>query len=151
MFTFNGETKTIEYGDANIISVRDLWSRWVDWFLTDDNSKFMPAFDTVGGNEIDPLEGTYIPVYAFLLNGWTINLSERNHTVKVKDGILVAKDGATIFNNTVGPYSASASYYLPVMAIGFNPGESVGLTAEVIADEVMARDVLTENSFLHLK
>jgi len=40
-FTFNGATKIITLtSGTTTVSVRALWSAWVTWFLTGDNSKF---------------------------------------------------------------------------------------------------------------
>jgi hypothetical protein len=72
MITFNGATKLIVLSATTELDVQDLWSRWVDWVATDDNSKFLPAFRSVGGDTIDSVAGTYIPVYTFMLNGWKI-------------------------------------------------------------------------------
>jgi hypothetical protein len=55
-YSINGITKTITLTTGTtVVSVRDLWSRWVDWFLTDDNSKFLPAFKSVGGDDTNIL------------------------------------------------------------------------------------------------
>ena len=63
-FTFNGSTKTITLTPGTTeLGVRDLWSRWVDWLLTSDNSKYGPAMAQVGGNDIDSVSGTKIPIY----------------------------------------------------------------------------------------
>ena len=67
------------------MSIRDLWSRWVDWWLIGDNSKYLIAFEQVGGNDIDLTAGTSIPIYAFLKNGWKIKPQEANHTLNVND------------------------------------------------------------------
>jgi hypothetical protein len=48
----------------------ELYSEWVDWAAQGDNLKYLPAFDTVGG---DPLGGgQYIGGYVFIRNdlGW---------------------------------------------------------------------------------
>ena len=87
---FDGSTKVITLTTGTtVVSVRDLWSRWVDWFLTEDNSKYLPAFINVGGDDIDISAGTKIPIYAFLMNGWKIKPQEANHTLTIQDGILL--------------------------------------------------------------
>lgn len=75
-FNFDGPTLTVE-GRADAVvngvfqfTAQDLYSDWVDWFLTDDNSKYPFAFSTSGG---DPLGGgSSIGVYVFMRNdlGW---------------------------------------------------------------------------------
>lgn len=128
-FSFDGNSKTITLtlGTTNV-SVRDLWSRWVDWLLTSDNSKFLPAFETVGGNDIDASAGTKIPVYCFLKNGWRIRPQEANHTLNVGDGILLVDGGGDPFINTTGAFVVRINYQQPVQAISYTTGGGGGMS-----------------------
>jgi hypothetical protein len=139
MLTFNGAAKSITVSETSTISVRDLWSRYVDWFLTDDNSKYGVWFLSIGGNPIDEAEGTYVPVYLFKENDVSILSSDSSATVTVKDGIILNTDGGDPFSDYVG----KIRYSQPVQAISFAAGESTGLTTQSIADEVMSRGVAT--------
>jgi len=123
--TFDGATKiaTLSAGTTSL-SVRDLWSRWVDWLLTSDNSKYQIAMSQVGGDDIDPGAGTQIPVYVFLVNGWKIKPQEANHTLNVVDGILLVSGGGDPFNNTAGSFVVRVNYQQPVQAISFATGGS---------------------------
>lgn len=150
-YSINGDTKVITLTSGTTsVSVRDLWSRWIDWFLTGDNSKYLPAFESIGGNEIDASQGTYIPVYAFLVNGWKIKPQESNHTLTIRDGILLVNGGGDPFNNTSGAYTVRINFQQPVQAISFATGgaSSGGLTAEQDAQLMKA---LTVAKFLALK
>ena len=138
-YFINGITKTITLTTGTTsVSVRDLWSRWVDWFLTGDNSKFLPAFQTVGGNDIDISQGTKIPIYSFLQNGWKIKPQEANHTLTINDGILLVNGGGDPFINTVGAYTVRVNYQQPVQAISFSStgGSGSTLTKEDIRIEM---------------
>jgi hypothetical protein len=136
-YSINGETKTITLTTGTIsVSVRDMWSRWVDWFLTDDNSKFLPAFKSVGGDDIDATEGTKIPIYSFLENGWKIRPQESNHTLSIKDGILLVNGGGDPFINTLGAYTVRINYQQPVQAISFTSGGGSSITKEEIRIEM---------------
>jgi hypothetical protein len=137
-FLFNGPDKIITLTSGTTsVSVRDLWSRWVDWFLTADNSKYLPAFENVGGNEIDQSQGTFIPIYAFLMNGWKLKPQESNHTLTVRDGILLVNGGGDPFNNTAGAYVVRINYQQPVQAISYSSGGSVSApTVEEIRQEM---------------
>ena len=138
-YFINGITKTITLTTGTTsVSVRDLWSRWVDWFLTGDNSKFLPAFKTVGGDDIDPTQGTKIPIYSFLENGWKLRPQEANHTLTVNDGILLVNGGGDPFLNTNGAYTVRINYQQPVQAISFSStgGSSSTLTKEEIREEI---------------
>jgi hypothetical protein len=137
-YIFNGISKTITLTTGTTsVSVRDLWSRWVDWFLTDDNSKFLPAFKNVGGDDIDLTQGTKIPIYSFLENGWKIKPQEANHTLVINDGILLVNGGGDPFINTIGSFVVRINYQQPVQAIIFSSsGGSGGPAASEVADEV---------------
>jgi hypothetical protein len=128
--TFDGPTKVISLTAGTIaVGVRDLWSRWVDWFLTSDNSKYLPAFTQVGGDDIDVSAGTKIPIYAFLMNGWKLKPQEADHTLTVSDGILLVNGGGDPFNNTSGAYVVRINYQQPVQAISFSTSGGGGATA----------------------
>jgi hypothetical protein len=125
--TFNGSTKTITLtAGTTSLSVRDLWSRWVDWLLTSDNSKYPIAMAQVGGNDIDTGAGTKIPIYAFLQNGWRLKPQEANHTLNVGDGVLLVDGGGDPFINTTGSFVVRVNYQQPVQAISFDSGGGGG-------------------------
>jgi hypothetical protein len=133
-YSIDGPTKIISLTlGTTSFSVRDIWSRWTDWYLTSDNSKYLPAFVNVGGDDIDLSEGTSIPIYAFLLNGWRIKPQEANHTLKVNDGIIVVDGGGDPFVNTTGSFIVRINYQQPVQAITVSTsGGSGGATPEEI-------------------
>lgn len=73
-FTFSGESKRIIVSSGvTSVDVQDMYSRWKDWILTADNSKFPQALRTFGG---DPtIAGQYAPRYFFLTNGWRVEVN----------------------------------------------------------------------------
>jgi hypothetical protein len=126
-YSFDGASKIITLTTGTTqVSVRDLWSRWIDWQATSDNSKYLDALDVIGGDDIDPSEGTIIPIYAFLLNGWRIKPQEAHHTLNVSDGILLVDGGGDPFVNTTGSYVVRINYQQPVQAISFDSGGGGG-------------------------
>lgn len=144
-YIFDGATKTITLTTGTIsVSVRDLWSRWIDWFLTGDNSKFLPAFKYVGGDDIDIVSGTLIPIYSFLENGWKVRPQENNHTLSVGDGILLVNGGGDPFLNTIGAYTVRINYQQPVQAISFNSGGggSTNMWEQVIEGGYTAEQIM---------
>ena len=145
-FSFNGTTKTISLSSGTVtMSVVDLWSRWVDWVLTGDNSKYVIAFETVGGNDVDVSQGTTIPIYAFLLNGWRIRPQEATHTLNVTGGILLVSGGGDPFLDTVGSFQVRINYSQPVQAITVSTGGGAGLTlAEIEASLIIAREATSQ-------
>jgi hypothetical protein len=137
-FTFNGNTKIITLTSGTVsVSVRDLWSRWNDWLLTSDNSKYAIAMAQVGGNDIDATAGTSIPIYVFLQNGWQLRPQETSHTLNVNDGVLLVDGGGDPFLNTLGSFAVRINYSQPVQAITVNTAGSSGATADDVWDELM--------------
>ena len=119
-FTFDGPNKRIILtAGTTSVSVRDMWSRAVDWWTTSDNSKFIFPFTQVGGNDIDTASGTKIPIYLFLMDGWRIRPQEANHTLNIGDGILLVDGGGDPFVNTLESFVVRINYQQPVQAISF--------------------------------
>jgi hypothetical protein len=120
-YTFDGPNKRINLSlGTTDMSVRDVWSRWADWVALSDNSKYLPAFSNLGGDDIDPGAGTKIPIYAFMLNGWRIKPQEAHHTLNITDGILLVDGAGDPFVNTTGSYIVRINYQQPVQAISFS-------------------------------
>lgn len=108
-YSFTGTTKIITPADPPVggvinIDVQDLYSRWVDWLLTSDNSKYLVAMRVVGG---DPLPGSkQLGLTYFLTNGWRIRPYEASHTMNI-DGNLYTEEGVSPFIPTVGTYNVT--------------------------------------------
>lgn len=147
--SFNGSTKVVTITTDTELDVKDLWSRWVDWFLTSDNSKYPVAMSQVGGNDIDPSAGTSIPVYIYLENGWKVKPKEANHTLNVTNGILLTSDSSTPYTQTSGSYNVVIRDQQPVQAIGVATGGGGGsLTTE---EHTQLMKTLTTGKFIALK
>lgn len=124
-YTFDGTNKLIILSTGTVsVSLADLWSRWKDWVLA-GNAGEARALDTAGGEPIDPSAGTMVPLYLFLLNGWTIRPQEANHTLTVSGGTLLVSGGGDPFVDTVGAYRVRIRYQQPVQAIGYSTGGAV--------------------------
>lgn len=151
--SFDGPTKVISLSTGTVsLSIRDLWSRWVDWFITSDNSKYPIAFEQVGGNSIDLTAGTSIPIYIFLKNNWKIKPQEASHTLNVSDGIIVVDGGGDPFINTTGSYIIRINYSQPVQAITVATGGGSGLTLNDIEEStVLAKKVDINSSTTEIK
>lgn len=114
MFTFDGPNKRILIDNSAVIdgvvtfTPEELWSRWMDWYLTSDNSKYPQALRITGGDPIGG--GQYIGNYLFFRNdlGWR--------------GIPPTIDGVTIMIN--GAFYGEDPT-LPVMVN--NPGQETDL------------------------
>lgn len=130
--TFDGPNKLIILTTGTTeYDVKDIYSRWKEWVQLSDNSKFLEAFASVGGDTIDAVAGTFIPAYTFLLNGWRIRPQEASHTLAVTNGILLVDGGGDPFVNTTGSFIVRINYQQPVQAItvATGGGGGGGLTA----------------------
>jgi hypothetical protein len=155
MLTFDGPNKLIIISATTTLDVGDMWSRWVDWLLTSDNSKYLAAMRKVGGDDIDPGAGTLVPLYIYLTNGWRIRQQESSHTLSVSGGVVLVDGGGDPFVNTLGSYIVRINYQQPVQAIGYSSGGGGGLTMaqveEACAAAIAGMNVLTTGKFLALK
>lgn len=124
------------------LDVKDLYSRWKEWVLAADNSKYLPAFDSIGGQDIDTAAGTKIPAYLFLLNGWRVRPQAANHTLSVTSGVLLVAGGGDPFVDTVAAHVVRINYQQPVQAIGTSSGGG-GLTPEQAAQLALVHAVIT--------
>lgn len=139
--TFDGITKIATLGaGTNSLSVTDIWSRWVDWLSINDNSKYLPMFNLVGGDSIDITAGTSIPFYAFLLNGWKIKPQENNHTLSVFGGVLLVSGGGDPFINTIGPFTVRVNYSQPVQAVTVSTSGGNVTLSQIESSLVLAKE-----------
>ena len=124
MILFNGSTRVISLDAATSVSLRAVYSRWVDWTTTSDNLKFFPAFSTVA----DPPK---VPVYLTLENGWRILPYAGSYILSLTDGFLYTSDASDPFVPVVG-VEPRIRFENPVVAVGYSTsGASVGEAAVV--------------------
>lgn len=137
-YSFDGANKVISLTSGTTsVTLADLWSRWKDWMLA-GNAGFARAFDTVGGEPIDPAAGTLVPLYLFLLNGWRIRPQEASHTVSVTGGTLLVQGGGDPFVETLGNFRVRIRFQQPVQGFGYSTVGGSGPSAADIAAAVLA-------------
>jgi len=135
--SFDGPTKQITLTTGTVtLSVLDLWSRWVDWWLTDDNSKYGLWFTQIGG------EDASIPIYLFQNTNVSIKPQEADHTLAVTAGILFLDGGGDPFMDTTGAFTVRVNYQQPVVAIATDTGGGAGASAQ----EVWEYDISSTSS-----
>lgn len=129
-YSFNGSSKviTLSSGTTSVV-LYDLYSRYKDWLLA-GNAGYALAMSTVGGEWINQSQGTKVPLYLFLLNGWKIKPQEADHTLAITDGTLLVDGGGDPFIDTTGDYVVRVNYQQPVQAIGYSTSGAGGLTTE---------------------
>lgn len=112
--------------DSTSVTAREMYSAWVDWLALADNTKFLPAFRSVGGDDLGG--GLLIPPYYFLTNGWRVRPMEANQTLTVEGNLFVDGGGDPIVP-TLGAFNVLTKLVVPVQAQGINTGSVVaGLT-----------------------
>lgn len=127
-YTFDGVNKLCILGVGVTLDVKDMYSRWKDWVVLTDNSKFTPFLSVVGG---DPTVGANaIANYFFVLNGWKIRPYEASHTLTV-DGILNVDGGAggDPFTDTIGNWRVRIVQIVPMQAETISVSSEGGLTS----------------------
>lgn len=168
---FDGDNLEISLSTGTTtLDVVDLYSRWKDWVKISDNAKYLVAFARadapgvpLGGDDIDLIAGTTVPVYLFLTNGWRIRPQEASHTLTVTSGILLVLGGGDPFLDTLGTFTVRINYQQPVQAITVATG-GAGATAQEVWEypvpvtpvagsfgEFVARKLLTISKYLGLK
>ena len=96
-FVFDGASKKI-FIDPSAVSgtvitftPQELWTEWVEWVSIGDNSKYLPAFESV----MIPLDDTtMLGQYLFIRNdlGWRGVPPEATHISIIINGSFYAKD-----------------------------------------------------------
>jgi hypothetical protein len=130
-YTFNGSTKIVSLtSGTTILDVRDIYSRWKDWVIS-DGANFLPAFQVVGGDPIDEIAGVYVTSYFFLTNGWRIRPQEANHKLNVVNGILLTIEGTDPFLSTLGTYNVLVLYSQPIKSETVSTGGGGATPAQI--------------------
>lgn len=104
MYSFSGVTKIIHLqSGVTSFEVADLYSNWKNWIQSGNNSMFLPAFSTIGGEPISSTKS--VAPYYFLTNDWKIKPYEGNHSLNVEGNLFVAGGTGNPFVPTNGNYN----------------------------------------------
>lgn len=116
--TFDGVSKIITLGpNSNTLDIKELYASWKEWTQLRDNSKFLPAIRTTGGDPIGV--GAYTGDVYFLINNWRILI---DHSCNI-DGVIYSDDypspfvqvsGTQIVTNKV---SSLVSVVAPIVSV----------------------------------
>ena len=101
--TFDGPNKLLILSSVTLDLIA-AWSAYKGWLLA-GNAGYALAFDTVGGEPINPVSGTLVPLFLFQKNGWKVRPMEANHTLEVINGMLIGEGGGDPFVPTLGSYN----------------------------------------------
>lgn len=92
---FDGVNKLIQLPSTGSFDTKDnLYSAWKEWVAQGDNAKFLPAFDTTGGDPVGT--GQEIAPYFFCRNdlGWRIKMPQASGEIIIS-GNLFPRDANT--------------------------------------------------------
>lgn len=130
--TFDGEARQIYIAPSiSSISVKDdIYSSWKEWLRLYDNSKYLPAFRTVGGDPIGG--GKYAGDIYFLVNNWKLII---DHSVSI-EGVIFSDDFPSPFEQTSGTQIVTNVVSSLVTAIDVGGGSAT--TAIQIREEMDA-------------
>lgn len=157
-FRFDGLGRKI-FVNAGVTSVdvAEMYARWVDWIVLEDNAKFAPAIRFSG---YDPIPGGFTGTTFFLINSWKLIYDANSVAVS---GVLYSEDYATAYWSALGApifpakvsslVNSSVSTQNVVTGIALTPEQtaeavwgaatrtltSLGMTPEQIAAAVMAQ------------
>lgn len=121
--------------DRADISAQQIYSAWADWAAAGDNLKWLPAFRSVGGDDLGG--GLAIPPYYFLTHGWRVRPMEADQTLTVTGNLFVDGGGNPVVQ-TLGAFRVLVNLVVPVQAQAFSTTGSTGPTPSAIAGAVRA-------------
>lgn len=116
--------------DSTSVTAQAIYAAWADWVALGDNAKYLPAFRSVGGDELGG--GLFIPPYYFLQNGWRVRPMEATQTLTLTGNLFVDGGGDPVVP-TLGAFQVLTKLVVPVQAQGINTGGGGGLTPEQAA------------------
>lgn len=132
MPTFDGPNKIVQL-DSAVTSYEaqvDLYSAWKNFVRIGDNAKFLPAFDTTGG---DPLGGGQtISGFFFLRNdlGWRIRGPDEALEIQINGDLFPRDSGQPFFaqtNDFITRNVSARSLTNEVGTSGLTPEEAAAL------------------------
>ena len=138
---FNGPSKIIEcLPHVNVLDVLDLYKEWKRWIIISDNSKYLAAFNVVGGDQT--IEDEIIEPYFFLTNGWVIKPKEEDHMLIVQ-GLLFTSNGSNPIVSTDGDHVVTVYLKTPAFtASTINYGEIQRAAVDDILEQFMQQYML---------
>lgn len=130
-FTFDGTNKLIicTSGTTSFTAL-EIYSRWKDWMLLSDNSKYAHAFTSVAG---DPISDTQnISPYIFLntTDGWRIRPDEADHSLSISGNLYSVDPDLAMFTPTLGDYTVTIQIDRSAASITTTVSTGSGLSSE---------------------
>jgi hypothetical protein len=105
--TFDPTNKIVQL-DSTSVSAATIWSRWVDYAVLSDNSKYGAVMTQLGG--VAPVD-----LYIFMENGWRVRPLEADGVTTITGNLLVTGGGSPIAQ-TLGNFNVLVNMETPVKA-----------------------------------
>jgi len=137
--TFDGPNKLIivNFGETELDVAIDLYGDWKEWAVLADNTKYLQAMRTVGG---DPTTGSKVVApYFFLMNGWKVRPHEADHQLTLTGNLFVDDTGlygGNYFVPTLGSYNVTTTILITSDAVGITTGGGTAPSANEVAAAV---------------
>ena len=145
-------------GEADVaFDVPAIYRAWKDWFVTSDNSKYLPAFDSAGG---DPVGASSLDNVYFLQtqNGWKIcpETTELEVIIRLNGNLFPSVVGAPMFgydyvvasgHTHIETTVSTSARQIETGVSGLTAGEAADLAAiaaKVAAIQIAAGNVLAD-------
>ncbi len=120
--------------DSATVTAKSIYAAWVDWAALDDNAKYLPAFRSVGGDDLG--DGLFIPPYYFLANGWRVRPMEADQTLTITGNLFVEGGGDPVVK-TLGVFAVLVKMVVPVQAQGISvSGGGTAPTVNQVAAQI---------------
>lgn len=145
MFTFDGANKRIRINNSAVsngvvtFTPQQLWTEYIDWYLTWDNSKYGEAFRTIGGDIVNSQTGEAVGIYLFMRNdlGWRVAPPTINRVTVVINGAFYAQDSTLpVMENNAGQETDLVINRSVINTAISSGGGGNSYTLEQIADAV---------------
>ena len=121
--------------DSVGVTAQAIYRAWVDWTALDDNLKYLPAFSSLGGDDLGG--GLFVPGYYFLANGWRVRPMEASHNLVITGNLFVQGGGVPVVS-TLGVFQVNVNYTVPVQAQGIATSGSSGPSASEVAAAILS-------------
>ena len=116
--TFDSANRRIVLDSAST-SAQAIYAAWADWMALSDNAKYLPAFRTLGGDDLGG--GLSVPPYYFLMNGWRVRPLEASQTLVITGNLFVDGGGDAVVA-TLGVFNVLTKLVVPTLAMGISTG-----------------------------
>lgn len=130
---FDGDNKLIiiNSGNPTINIKQDIYSTWKQWVQVSDNTKYLPALRTTGGDPIGG--GQYTGDIYFTINGWRISVSD---DIEI-NGVIFSEDYPSPFISDTNTYLVTNKVSSLVQTISSGDTIQQGTTPKEVWDYLL--------------